>query len=274
MVTKIFLRSLGSSRLIGLTFRSMISCSILPHSKKASFVVAVVQKRPKLRFFSQGIVALVSGLIWLTACLTVGLKVSILAECKWVHFRRLASTSIASSHVPDICGSSWIQIGDCCPPTCTLNGQGFTAMLKSMIASLWILAAMTTFKIPCQRWGILRLYTGSGYSNKNICGILWMGKYLLSKSRWKIPWQSIVTTFARKKRRLPCTCLVEKSDGRQKKEPINWNTQKMVIKLSEPCQLWMKPLSQKCFGMCERLSAVVSERLFHRGEHLRGFERG
>ena len=34
---------------------------------------------------------------------------------------------------------------------------------------------------------ILRLYTGSGHSNKNICGILWMGKYLLSKSRWKIP---------------------------------------------------------------------------------------
>ena len=49
---------------------------------------------------------------------------------------RLASTSIASSHVPDICGSSWIQIGDCCPHTCTLNGQGFTAMQKSMIASL------------------------------------------------------------------------------------------------------------------------------------------
>ena len=91
--------------------------SSLPHSKKASFVVclnkkqlvpglAVAQKRPKSRFFSQGIAALVSGLIWLTVCLTVGLRVSISAECKWAHFGRQAFTSIASSHVPDICGSS------------------------------------------------------------------------------------------------------------------------------------------------------------------------
>ena len=122
MVTKIFLRSLGNSRLIGLTFRSMISCSSLPPSSfeeclnKKQLVpgLAVVQRRPKLRFFSQGIVALVSGLIWLTVCLTVGPKASILAECKWALFRRLASTSIASSHVPDTCSSSWIQIGDCC----------------------------------------------------------------------------------------------------------------------------------------------------------------
>ena len=44
--------------------------------------VAVAPRRPRQRFFFQGSVASASGLRWLTVCLTVGPKASILVECK------------------------------------------------------------------------------------------------------------------------------------------------------------------------------------------------
>ena len=92
MRKKIFPHSLVNSKLTGLTSPSMTSCSSLPPSKRASFEEcsnrrqlapgsAVVQRRPKLRFFSLGIAASVSGLTWLTVCRAVGPKASIWAGC-------------------------------------------------------------------------------------------------------------------------------------------------------------------------------------------------
>ena len=274
-------RSLANSRLIGMTFLWMISCSSSPLSRKESFEecsnkkqlvrgLGAVRRKLKLLCSSREVVVWASGRKRLIACPIVGRRASTLAECRWVRCKQIPSTCTASLQGPGICGSHWNQIGDSWLHTCILTGQVYTPMRKSMTDYLSILDGMTISKIRRQRQSGIRLPICNGLASVNICGNSSMHRFPLSELPWKTPLLNIVLTSELSKLRLQHIhrLPVEGRNGRRKMGSINWKIQRSLNKL---CQPLMMPCVQTCFGMCERQLLVG---LQHWGEHLREALRG